>query len=106
MSNLRMFCLTMRPEHENLIKKLNYSPVGLGDQKFTNSFFNDKTGLNISAADSDSNQAADAGSSSYVNPFRTTRYIGPIYSVHEHDLETGEYKPVEQKDKTEENKDV
>lgn len=48
MSNLRMFCLTMRPEHENLIKKLNYSPVGLGDQKFTNSFFNDKTGLNIS----------------------------------------------------------
>ncbi|WP_167598182.1 SusC/RagA family TonB-linked outer membrane protein [Leeuwenhoekiella sp. ZYFB001] len=50
-----------------------------------------KTGLNISAADSDSNQAADAGSSSYVNPFRTTRYIGPIYSVHEHDPETGEY---------------
>ncbi|MGS2763241.1 SusC/RagA family TonB-linked outer membrane protein [Sinomicrobium sp. M5D2P9] len=50
-----------------------------------------KTGLNLSATDTESNQAADAGSSSYVNPFRTTRYIGPIYSVHQHDPVTGEY---------------
>ncbi len=50
-----------------------------------------KTGLNLSATDTESNQAADAGSSSYVNPFRTTRYIGPIYSIHQHDPVTGDY---------------
>ena len=38
MTNLKMFCLTMLPEHGELINKLNYHPVGLGDKKFTNYF--------------------------------------------------------------------
>ena len=36
MTNLKMFCLTMLPEHGDLINRLNYHPVGLGDKKFTN----------------------------------------------------------------------
>lgn len=50
-----------------------------------------KTGLNISGSSSEAKQAQDAGSSSYRNPFRTARSIGPIYPVHEHDPVTGEY---------------
>jgi len=48
MTNLKMFCLTMLPEHGELINKLNYHPVGLGDKKFTNYFLTDKDGQNIS----------------------------------------------------------
>ena len=43
-----MFCLTMNPSHEELIKKINYIPVGLGNKKFGTSVLNDKQGLNIS----------------------------------------------------------
>ena len=43
-----MFCLTLKPEHESLIRLLNYIPVGLGNNKFSNNFLNDKSGVNIS----------------------------------------------------------
>ncbi len=50
-----------------------------------------KTGFNLSGATSNSNQAADAGSTSFVNPFFSTRNIAPIYPVFEHDPVTGEF---------------
>lgn len=50
-----------------------------------------KTGINLSGTSSISNQAADASSTGYVNPFYTTRAIAPIYPVHQHDLTTGAY---------------
>lgn len=50
-----------------------------------------KTGLNLTASNSVGNQAYESSSSSYVNPFRFTRGIGPIYPVYEHDLATGAF---------------
>lgn len=44
-----------------------------------------KTGFNISATTSTSLQAQAGGSSSFVNPFRYTRQMGPIYPIHAHD---------------------
>ena len=38
----------MEPMHGDLINKLNYFPVGLGDKKFDNYFLSDKDGNNIS----------------------------------------------------------
>ncbi len=50
-----------------------------------------KTGLNIAGTFSKGNQAQTAGSNSFVNPFRFTRGIGPIYPIHQHDPVTGAY---------------
>lgn len=50
-----------------------------------------KTGMNLSSTSSSSSNANDGGSSSLVNPFRTTRYIAPIYPVHLHNPITGAY---------------
>ncbi len=50
-----------------------------------------KTGINLSGASSVSNQAADGGSTSFVNPFFSTRRIAPIYPIYEHDPTTGEF---------------
>ncbi len=36
MRNLKMFCLTLEPSHLGFIKGLNYTPVGLGEKKFSN----------------------------------------------------------------------
>ena len=43
-----MFCLTLNPQHLNLIENLEYIPVGLGDSNFNNKFMQDKIGKNIS----------------------------------------------------------
>ena len=43
-----MFCLSLEPNHYKFIKQLGYIPVGLGDKIFNNSWFSDKTGINIS----------------------------------------------------------
>tara|TARA_B100000963_G_C22561580_1_gene641625 strand:+ start:43 stop:864 length:822 start_codon:yes stop_codon:yes gene_type:complete len=48
MSNLSMFCITLNPGHEEIIKNLSYIPVGLGEKKFSDDCFSDKAGLNIS----------------------------------------------------------
>ena len=58
-----------------------------------NSKFNDwlKTGLNVSATTSTSNNAADGSSVGLANPFRTTRLIAPIYPVYLHNPITGAY---------------
>lgn len=52
-----------------------------------------KTGLNLSGSTSVSNQAVDgaASSNSFVNPFRTTRVMGPIYPVFQHDPVSGAF---------------
>ena len=46
--NLDMFCLSLNPEHINLIKKLNYIPVGLGKLPFGKDWLTDKGKQNIS----------------------------------------------------------
>ena len=43
-----MFCLSLEPKHLNIIRNLNYIPVGLGDSNFNNNWLLDKTGNNIS----------------------------------------------------------
>ena len=45
---MNMFCITLNPDHLEKIKKMNYLPVGLGDQSFDKSWYKDNTGLNIS----------------------------------------------------------
>ena len=49
MKNLSIFCITLKPEHEKIISSLKYIPVGLGNEKFSKNFFNDKTGNNIAS---------------------------------------------------------
>ena len=46
-----MFCLTLEPSHQKFIKELGYTPVGLGEKKFSNNnneWFTDKSGISIS----------------------------------------------------------
>ena len=47
MKNLKMFCLSLNPNHLQLIKRFNYIPVGLGEADFTDEWMQDKTGNNI-----------------------------------------------------------
>ena len=47
MSNLKIFCLSLNPDHLHLIKKLNYTPVGLGEAHFGDEWMQDKKGKNI-----------------------------------------------------------
>ena len=49
-----------------------------------------KVGLNVNATHQTFNNM-DAGSSAYVNPFMYCRNIAPIYPVHLHDINTGQY---------------
>ena len=49
MKNLKMFCISLEPNHYNFIKNLGYIPVGLGDKDFNDDWFKDKLGNNISA---------------------------------------------------------
>ena len=48
MHNAKMYCLCLKDSHLNKVKKLNYSPVGLGPEKFSDEWIRDKSGLNIS----------------------------------------------------------
>ena len=50
-----------------------------------------RAGLNISGNHTTSNQASDAGSTSFVNPFFYSRNIGPIYPVYAHNMTTGDF---------------
>ncbi len=49
-----------------------------------------RTGLNISGTYTSSNQANDASSTGYVNPFYFSRMMGPIYPVYALNPATGE----------------
>ena len=48
MKNISIFCLTLEPSHEEIIKNLSYIPVGLGNKKFSNNCLSDKENYNIS----------------------------------------------------------
>jgi len=48
MKNLEMFCLTLDSNHLEKIKKLTYTPVGLGKNNFSDEWFTDKSGNTIS----------------------------------------------------------
>jgi hypothetical protein len=47
-NNLKMFCLSLNPDHYKLIKELKYEPVILGKDNLSTEWFNDKSGENIS----------------------------------------------------------
>ena len=47
MKSLKIYCISMNPKHLNLIKRLKYEPVGLGDKFFSDDWYNDKSGTNI-----------------------------------------------------------
>ena len=47
-----IYCLTLEPGHEQLIKRLSYIPVGLGEKTFSKEFLTDKNGLSISQKNS------------------------------------------------------
>ena len=48
MSNLKMYCITVQDSHLDLIRSLNYIPVGLGNNINSKLFTRDNTGKNIS----------------------------------------------------------
>ena len=48
MNNLKMFCITLEPNHYEFIKKLGYIPVGLGEKNFNKECLSDKTDQSIS----------------------------------------------------------
>ena len=47
MDKLQMYCLAIDDSLKNKIKELNYIPVGLGDNKFSEDWLRDNTGKNI-----------------------------------------------------------
>ena len=48
MKKINMFCLAVEPNNLDVIKSLNYIPVGLGDSHFTDEWLRDNTNINIS----------------------------------------------------------
>jgi hypothetical protein len=52
MKNLKIFCITLNHHHKNLIEKLGYIPVGLGEEKFSKGWTRDVSGKNIASVNS------------------------------------------------------
>ena len=50
MNNLKMYCISLEPNHLNFIQSLGYIPVGLGKKDFSKDWMNDKIGENISSS--------------------------------------------------------
>ena len=50
-----------------------------------------KMGLNLSGTHQNINQSYSDGDTSIANPFYFCRYMSPIYPVHLHDINTGQY---------------
>ena len=48
MNNLKIFCISLSEDHLEKIKKINYIPVGLGNEKFSKDWLRDNLGENIS----------------------------------------------------------
>ena len=48
MQNLKMFCICVHNQLLDKVKKLNYIPVGLGDDQFDSGWIKDNLGENIS----------------------------------------------------------
>ena len=45
---LKMYCLTLNPKHLQKIIGMDYIPVGLGNESFSEKWFSDNVGNNIS----------------------------------------------------------
>ena len=45
---MKMFCISLNSNHLNFIKEIKYIPVGLGNDDFSNEWYRDNTGANIS----------------------------------------------------------
>ena len=45
MKKLKMFCISLEPNHYNFIKSLDYVPVGLGEKEFNADWFRDKPNI-------------------------------------------------------------
>ena len=52
MTPLKMFCITINDKHLEKINRLNYLPVGLGDNIKSEKFLKDDSGLNITEKNS------------------------------------------------------
>jgi hypothetical protein len=52
MNNLNIYCLSIYPSQFNLFEKMNYIPVGLGNNYFDDRWLRDNTGHNISIKNS------------------------------------------------------
>ena len=52
MTKLSMYCMALKNENLEIIKKLNYLPVGLKNVDFSNEWLRDNTGDNISKKNS------------------------------------------------------
>ncbi len=50
-----------------------------------------KTGLSVAGTHQKSNKTNGSSTGSYTNPFNYARNMAPIYPIHLHDMETGEY---------------
>ena len=48
MQKSKIYCMCLHDHHLNNIKKLDYIPVGLGKNKFSNEWLKDSENLNIS----------------------------------------------------------
>ena len=48
MKNLEIFCICIKNDILSKVKKLNYTPVGLGSDKFSSEWIRDNSGINIS----------------------------------------------------------
>ena len=49
MNNAQMYCLCLKNSYYTKVKKLNYLPVGLGEENFSTDWLRDNTGINISS---------------------------------------------------------
>ena len=45
---MKMYCITINNSHYDIIKRIDYTPVGLGEKIYRKEFLNDKSGYNIS----------------------------------------------------------
>ncbi|KUJ62238.1 SusC/RagA family TonB-linked outer membrane protein [Flavobacteriaceae bacterium CRH] len=77
---------------EGYVQKSDYERISARLNLNTSLNKSIKTGLNLSGTTTDSNLAVNGvdNTSSFNNPFRTIRYMGPIYPIYNHTA-TGEY---------------
>ena len=47
--NLQMYCISLEPKHLSFIKRIGYTPVGLGNKNFNDEWMRDNTGKNITS---------------------------------------------------------
>ena len=52
MTSLKMYCFSLAKSNFEKIKKINYTPVGLGKENFNEEWMRDNTGNNISEKNS------------------------------------------------------